>query len=80
VRVSAASRPFTPPYLGSVYLTSDGGLSVTDEHSWPVEKAALGPLPRSMSSNKKGCQEKSSASTGGVRLFLAIQPTVFRYP
>jgi hypothetical protein len=28
---------------------------------------------------KKGCQEKSSASTGGVRLFLEIQPTVFRY-
>ncbi len=29
---------------------------------------------------KKGCQEKSSASTGGARLFLEIQPTVFRYP
>jgi hypothetical protein len=28
---------------------------------------------------KKGCQEKSSTSTGGVRLFLEIQPTVFRY-
>ena len=29
---------------------------------------------------KKGCQEKSSASTGGARLFLEIQPTLFRYP
>ena len=28
---------------------------------------------------KKGCQEKSSASTGGERLFLEIQPTLFRY-
>ena len=28
---------------------------------------------------KKGCQEKSSASTGGLRVFLEIQPTVFRY-
>jgi len=28
---------------------------------------------------KKGCQEKSSASTGGSRFFLEIQPTVFRY-
>ena len=29
---------------------------------------------------KKGCQEKSSALTGGSRLFLEIQPTVFGYP
>jgi hypothetical protein len=29
---------------------------------------------------KKGCQEKSSASTGVTRLFLEIQPTLFRYP
>ena len=28
---------------------------------------------------KKGCQEKSSASTGGSRFFLEIQPTLFRY-
>jgi hypothetical protein len=28
---------------------------------------------------KKGCQEKSSASTGESGLFLEIQPTVFRY-
>src|ERR1700693_1500312 len=27
---------------------------------------------------KKGCQEKSSASTGGSKLFLEIQPTLFR--
>jgi hypothetical protein len=27
---------------------------------------------------KKGCQEKSSALTGGPRLFLEIQPTLFR--
>jgi hypothetical protein len=29
---------------------------------------------------KKGCQEKSSASTGGSRFSLEIQPTLFRYP
>ncbi|MGB8967588.1 MAG: hypothetical protein WCC16_02185, partial [Candidatus Sulfotelmatobacter sp.] len=29
---------------------------------------------------KKGCQEKSSAWSGGARLFLEIQPTLFRYP
>ena len=29
---------------------------------------------------KKGCQEKSSASTGGSKFFLEIQPTLFRYP
>jgi hypothetical protein len=29
---------------------------------------------------KKRCQEKSSASTGRPRLFLEIQPTLFRYP
>jgi len=29
---------------------------------------------------KKGCEEKSSASTGGPRLFPEIQPTLFRYP
>jgi hypothetical protein len=29
---------------------------------------------------KKGCQEKSSAWSGGARLFREIQPTLFRYP
>jgi hypothetical protein len=29
---------------------------------------------------KKGCQEKSSASTGRSRFFLEVQPTLFRYP
>ena len=29
---------------------------------------------------KKGCQEKSSASSGGSSFFLEIQPTLFRYP
>jgi hypothetical protein len=28
---------------------------------------------------KKRCQEKSSAATGGSRLFLEIQPTLYRY-
>jgi hypothetical protein len=43
-------------------------------------KGTASSPPRVSEFYKKGCQEKSSASTGGSRFFLEIQPTEFRYP